>query len=312
MAKKHFLLPSWLVSKVPVLHKFVWMLEAAVVKSLVALLRSMPLERAYRFTNILFRGLKPVLPFTTKIRRNLTLAFPEKNPHEIEGLTRDVCGNLGSAVVDLVFAERIWAEREKRLEWVMEEGVDLESRLGQPLVMVEAHIGAWQIGTFTAGQYGLDVTSVYAPEVNPFLKDFAFKLRATLPVRWISRDGCMRHLSKDLKQGRMVGLVPDARFDGGELVDFFGTPTPANTAAARLAIRHHCDLIPVRAERLDGPRYRITLCKPIRPAKPDATVTEQATQMTADMFKNFEAWIKSDPGQWICFSRRWPHEAYKK
>ena len=41
-----------------------------------------------------------------------------------------------------------------------------------------------------------------------------------------------------------------------------------------------------------------------------APAAEQARQMTAELFKLFEAWIRADPAQWICFSRRWPQEAY--
>ena len=310
MAKKHFLLPSRLVNKMPVLRRFIWMLEAVVVKSLAGLIRRMPPERAYRFTNALFRNLKPVLPFTKKIRRNLAIAFPHKSRQEIEQLTRAVCGNLGLAVADMLLAMRIWAERDRRIEFVMQDGVDFSGFHGRPAVLVDGHIGAWLIGTFVAAQYDLHLTAAYAPEQNPYLKDYANDLRAALPVSLISRDGCMRHLSKELRQGHMVGLISDARFDRGELVDFFGTPMRANTAAARLAVRYQCDLIPIRTERLDGLRFRITVGKPIRPADPGAPAAEQARQMTAELFKLFEAWIRADPAQWICFSRRWPQEAY--
>lgn len=308
MAKKHFLLPSWLINKMPVLRKSVWLLEAAVIKSLVAMIGKMPPERAYGFAAALFSGLKPVLPFTRKIRRNLSIAFPHKNEPEIEKLTRAVCGNLGRAAVDLVLARRIWAERDRRIEFVLRDGADMANYHDRPAVLVEGHIGAWQLGIFVAAQYELHVTSVYAPEQNPYLKDFVAGLRAAMPLTWISRDGCMRELSKELKNGRIVGLVSDTRIDEGVPVPFFGTTIAANTSAARLAVRHHCDLIPIHTERLDAARFRLTVYKPIRPADPDAPVSEQARQMTAELFRHFEAWIRQDPSQWICFSQRWPRE----
>jgi KDO2-lipid IV(A) lauroyltransferase len=312
MAKKHFLLPSWLVNRVPVLRKGVWMVEAAFVRLLVALIRAMPLQRAYRFANAVFRGLKPVLPFTAKIRRNLSVAFPDRSAAEIERLTRAVCGNLGKAGVDLVLADRIWAEREQRIEYEVAPGVDMHSLRQRPAVMVLGHIGAWQIAILLAGQYGLHVTSLYAPEENPYLRDFLFRLRAFMPVHWIDRDGSMRRLSKELRQGNIVGLAADTRFDGGVPVSFFGATMPANPSPARLAIRYGCDLIPVRAERLEGERFRIVVCAPIRPADPAAPVEDQVRQMTAEMFGCFESWIRAMPEQWICFSRRWPQEAYRE
>jgi lauroyl/myristoyl acyltransferase len=177
--------------------------------------------------------------------------------------------------------------------------------------MVEAHVGAWQLATFVAAQYGLDITSVYAPEENPYLKDFLTLLRAALPVHWISRDGCMRRLSKELRKGNMVGLATDTRSGSSERVDFFGVTIAANSSAARLALNNQCDLIPVHTERLEGRRFRTIVCKPIRPADPDAPTGEQVRQMTADLFKCFEAWIRADPAQWICFSRYFPPETYQ-
>jgi len=311
MAKKHFLLPSRLVNKIPALRTFVWVLEATVLKSLIGLIRLLPPERAYGFANALFRGLKPVLPFTRKIRRNLTIAFPHKDLQEIERLARAICGNLGRAAVDLVLAQRIWAAREERIEFVMENGVDLASYRGRPAVLVGGHIGAWQYSIFVAAHYGLDITTVFAPEENPYLKAYLTGLRAGLGGHFVSRNGCMRHLSKELKQGHLVGYIADTRSDDGQAVPFFGTLIAANTSAARLAIRYHCDLIPVRCERLDGVRFRLTVHRPIRPADPEAPVAEQARQMTAALFRHFEDWIRQDPSQWMCFSQRWPKEAHE-
>ena len=311
MAKKHFLVPSWLVNNLPLVRKLVWMTEAIVVWSLVGLIRLLPLQGAYRICNTLLRGLKPMLPFTSRILRNLSIAFPDLSAHQLERLASAVCGNLGSAMVDLVLAGRIWAERDRRFEFVTEEGLDLTSYRGRPVVMVVAHIGAWQLGLFVAAQYDLKLTSVYAPEENPYLRGLLMRLRSKIPVRWVSRDGCMRQLTKELRKGHAVGYATDTRSGSSELVEFFGMTMAANSSAARLALNNQCDLIPVRVERLPGARFRVTACRPIRPADPGAQSRDEPRQMTAELFRHFEAWIKGDPAQWICFSRFWPREAYE-
>ena len=310
MAIKQLFLPAWLVRKLPALRKVSWLFEAFFVKSLAKLIRSLSPERAARMAHAAFRVIGPLCRFATKIRRNLGLAFPQKNEREIKRLTRQACGNLGIAAVELVLSARLWAEREQRIEIVMEDGVDLVSYRNRPAVLVTGHVGAWQISTFVAEAYGLRVTSVYAPEENPYLREYFARLRETLPCQWISRNGCMRVLTKELKQGNVIGLVSDTRMDSGEPLSFFGVPTPSNTTAARLALRHNCDFVPVRAERLPGMRFRITVCRPIRPDDPDAAGAEQAGQMTQKLLDHFEAWIREDPDQWMCFGRRWPHEAY--
>jgi len=310
MAKQYYLVPERLIRALPVLRRFRWFTEALLVKTLVRAMQAMRPERAGRFANAVFRNARRLMPFTGNIRRNLCVAFPDKDALEIDRLTERTCGNLGIAAAELVLAERIWAEREQRIEFVTESGTDLRSYRGRPVVMVTGHIGAWQIAGYIAAQYGLPMTSIYAPEKNPYLRQFIFKLRSALPLNFLSRDGCMRGLTKQLKQGNAIGLTSDTRLDSGAPVPFFGVSTPTNTTAARLAIRHHCDFFPVRAERLPGMKYRITLCRPIQPDNPDASMTEQARQMTEKLFELFEEWIRDTPDQWMCFGRRWPRAAY--
>lgn len=280
------------------------------VKTLVWLMRLMTPQRASAFTSALLRFLKPVIPFSAKIRANLKIAFPDKGAAEIERLTRNVCGNLGNAAVDLVMADRIWNERSSRVEFISEEGVDLAEYRSKAAVMVTGHIGAWQIASLIASQFNLTMTSIYAPERNPYLEDFSLRLRLGLPFNFVSRDGCMRHLAKELKNGHSIGLASDTRLDNGDLITFFGLPAPTNTTAARLALRFKCDFLPVRAERLPGMRFRITLCAPIPPRDPSSTVPEQACQMTQELSALFETWIRDTPDQWMCYGRRWPREAY--
>ncbi len=310
MAQQHFLFSARLIEKLPSLQNLSLRIEAFVVRSLLKLMQSMTPERAAKFANFVFRNLRFVLPFTSKIRRNLSIAFPQKDAREIRRLTRDVCGNLGNAAAELAFAERIWLERDDRIEFVVADGVNLEDYRGNGAVMVTGHIGAWQISTFVASQYKLRITSIYAPEKNPFLADLFLQLRTALPCEWISRDGCMRGLTQELKQKHTVGMVTDTRLDSGDSLEFFGVPTPTNTTAARLALRHNCDLLPVRAERLRDMRFRITVFPPVKPDDPTASANEQACQMTQRIHAYFEDWIRDTPDQWVCFGRRWPHEAY--
>ena len=309
---KRMFVSARLAKKFPALRTAIWRLELFVVKFFVWFIRSMSPERAARVAHFIFRNLAPVLPFTAKIRANLGVAFPHASDLELRKLTVKTCGNLGIAVVDIILSQRIWTEREQRIEFVMEEGVDLANYKSRPVVLVTGHIGAWQLAAFVAECYDLRVTSVFAPEKNPYVRDYVANLRAQLPFTFISRDGCMRALAKELKQGNVLGLASDTRMDGGDLLSFFGVQTPSNTSLARLALRYNCDFIPVRAERLPGMRIRITAHRPIRSDNPDASDAEQARQMTQSMLDHFEAWIRDAPDQWMCFGRRWPHEAYTK
>lgn len=310
MAQEHYLLPDRWVKKLPGLKNLVWPLEALVLRLLMWVMNIISVQHAYDVVVRLCRIIEPLAPFTAKFSCNLAVAFPEKTPSEIKQLATSGCANIGKALADLVLAKRIWEEREQRIEFVMEDGVDLSKTAGRPAVFVTAHVGAWQITSFVSVQYNLPMTSVYAPESNPYLHKLVNQLRSALPCRFILKKGCMRGLMATLKQGNVVGFVPDLRLDGGELIPFFGVDAPSNTTAARLALHHGCELLPIRAERLPNCRFRITVFRSIQPDDPNAPIDIQAKQMTRNQLALFESWIRDTPDQWLCVGRRWGEEAY--
>jgi KDO2-lipid IV(A) lauroyltransferase len=76
-------------------------------------------------------------------------------------------------------------------------------------------------------------------------------------------------------------------------------------ALARFAISVGCPVIPVRFERLDGCRFRISFYPPLAlPATGDrnADVAEIMRAINAQL----EEWIRDKPGQWLWLHRRWP------
>ncbi len=179
---------------------------------------------------------------------------------------------------------------------------------GKPAVLVTAHIGPWTLTNFVAGHHGFPLTIVYAPESNPYVHDMMLRLRGALPVELLARDNSMRVLIGELSRGATIGLGSDVRLDSGEMIPFFGRDMPTNTVPARLALRFDCELVPARAERLPGGRYRITLYPPVRADNPEAAAPVQAANMTAQLNVLFEQWIREAPGEWLCLARRWPKD----
>ena len=65
-------------------------------------------------------------------------------------------------------------------------------------------------------------------------------------------------------------------------------------------------LLPIRAERLPGSRFRISVYDPIISTQPEASLDDQAVDLTVQVSRYFEDWIREYPEQWICLKRHWP------
>ncbi len=312
MIEKHYLLPDRWVQKWPALQKIFWALEAFILRLAMWFMRLFSMQRGYDLAVGLCRLVEPFTPFTDKFERNLLIAFPEISRPEIRKIAVDTCANIGKALADLVLAKRIWKEREERIEFVTLGETNPPFEPGRPVVLVTAHIGAWQLASFVVARHKMSMVSVYAPEANPFLHKLVNNLRADLHSGFVPKKGCMRELMSTLKRGDVVGFVPDLRMDGGAQLPLFDVNTPSNTTAARLALHHGCELVPVHAERLPGCRFKITTYPPIRADDQNASVEEQARQMTQKQLALFETWIRDTPDQWLCVGRRWEEHVYDR
>jgi lauroyl/myristoyl acyltransferase len=150
----------------------------------------------------------------------------------------------------------------------------------------------------------LTISVIYTPEPNPWLHGFFLSLRRAFGGPMVPSAGGARELLHELAAGRSVGAAFDTRVDQGEMVPFFGTPTPTSTLPALLAQRGY-PLVPIRAVRLPNARFRIEVLAPLVPADPDLPRKERILDMTHRLNLIFEDWIREYPGEWICMKRRW-------
>jgi KDO2-lipid IV(A) lauroyltransferase len=305
---KYYFFPRELAKRQPQLTRIGWLIETAVIRSVIWALRRLPLERASAIARRLFSALGPYTQTARRVRRNLFIALPERSAGQRRKLEREIFGNLGVTLAELAQLDRIWAQRAARMEFVAAPEIELLHQSGRPAVLVTAHVSAYTLTNFVAAEYGFPLTIVYLPESNPHVRELIVRLYQALPVKLQARDNSMRALLTELAGGRTVGLACDVRLDSGEPLQFFGHDMPANTVPARLALRYDCDLIPTRAERLPGGRFRITMLAPVRPRDAAGSEAERARDMTAQLLRTFESWIEATPGEWMCLARRWPKD----
>jgi KDO2-lipid IV(A) lauroyltransferase len=303
---QYYLVPKELASRVPALGRLAQSFEAAVFRGVFWLIRRLSLRQANRLAAGFFGFTGPRGGKAQKARTNLAVAFPDATPEWIEETTRGIFRHLGISAAELIKLEQIWAEREQRLEFELEDAAREHLENKGATVFVCAHVGAWQLTNFIAGHMDLTISTIYAPESNAALREMMLSLRHHMGVNLIPSDAGVRPLIKELNSGHSIGMAVDTRLDTGKLIPFFGREALTNTTAARLALRTGAALVPINAVRLPGERYRITVYDPIPNPLPEAGLDEQAEAMTLGINQAFERWIRATPDQWICLKRRWP------
>ena len=301
-----YLIPKKLARKAPFLVTVSQWLEARAFAFIFWLIRWLSLEQANRLSAFAFGLVAPYGDKIDKARVNLAIAFPDASEEWRERTARQIFRYLGVSAAELIKMGEIWEQRQQRLEWDIAPGAAQVIGRKDAAVFVSAHIGAWQLTNLVSLEYGLTISTIYAPESNETLRKMMLELRESFGVKLIPSDAGVRPLMKELAAGHSIGMAMDTRLDTGKLLPYFGRDALTNTTAARLALRCGAALIPIRCVRLPGNRYRICLYDPIVSEQPDAPIDEQAAEMTVQINHCFEQWIREYPEQWICLKRRWP------
>ena len=286
-----------------------WAVESGLLGLLGGLSRLLSPDLASAAGRRLMRRLGPRLDKSRHIRRNLTIAFPDKDAADIEELVRDLWGNLGSILAEYPHLGTIChTEADQRLSYVVRGDPPVLQKSGTPAVFVTAHLANWELAAGALVHLGVPLTVVYTRLQNPYMDSMLYRAREALGCGLVERDGAGRQLMRCLKQGTSVGLLVDQRVDSGEPVPFFGRDMMTSITPAQLSLRFDCDLIPVQIQRLEGARFRVIIHEPVRPADESLDKHSQALQMTRQINVLFESWIREQPQQWMCTKRRWPKE----
>ncbi|GMQ83579.1 MAG: lysophospholipid acyltransferase family protein [Gammaproteobacteria bacterium] len=293
----------------PRLLRILWALEAGLVGLVGALARLLPPDTASAAGHALLAGLGPRLDKTRQIRRNLKIAFPEKNATETCRLVRAMWGNLGSVLAEYPHLGRICKPGpEQRLDCVLEGDPEVFRKNGKPAVFVTAHLANWELAAGAVVQQGVPLSVVYTKMQNPWMDRLLFRTRKSLGCGLMERDNAARTLLRCLKKGTSIGLLVDQRVDAGEPVPFFGRDMLTSVTPAQLALRFGCELIPIQVQRLHGARFRAIFHKPVVADDENAENAEKILQMTRKINTLFESWIRERPHEWMCTKRRWPKD----
>lgn len=305
---KYYILPKRLIDRVPWIETPVWAFEAGVFYLWLGVVRLMPFpvardvfSRLMGFAGYRNRNKRRV------VLRNLEVVLPEATEAERADVAHEVFRTTGRAAVELFLLGRLWKRRARYLAFDVHPEAQAAIDRKEPIVFATAHAGAWQLTPLLGRKFGISISVLYAPDGNPMLNRFFLGRRAAFGGPLVPTFGGGREMIRELAAGRSVGAAFDTRIDQGELVPFFGVPAPTNTLPAMLGLRGY-KVVPTRAVRLSGCRYRIEVMAPIAPTDAEAPRQAQVLDLTRQLNGVFESWIREDPGQWICMKRRWPKD----
>lgn len=279
-------------------------LEAGLARAVFAVLSRLPARVVSGFGGWLGRRVAPFAGARRTAERNLAHALPEYDAKARAQIVRQAFDNFGRTMVEYAALAKI-ARDPGRIEVEGHEQLALMAAQGRPAMLFCAHLGNWEVIPPALARLSKPLTIVYRPANNPLVDRMIAELRAPFTAGMAPK-GAMgaRQMLKALSAGEHVIMVVDQKLNTGMEIPFFGRGAFTGDAVARFAMRFDCPVFPVRTERLEDGRFKVTVEEPFHfPAHgTDNDVREALVRIN----KRLEDWIRQRPGQWLWMHKRWP------
>lgn len=240
-------------------------------------------------------------------RRNLRFAFPEASPQWIRRTAWDVAQNYGITMVEMI--QMMFFSRDQVLSRVKLHGLDqLLEKVSpqQGVILVSAHMGNWEIGMQAMPcLFDRPLTAVAKKFKEGLMDTLLHKIRTRFGSKILYKKGAMAEMTRVIREGGILTILVDmARSKDGIDIEFFGKKATATPAAAMLALRCRCPIVPVFCLREADGTIGIQIGAPIemlrsRDLRRDLVVN---TQRITDVV---EGMVRQHPEQWHWVMRRW-------
>jgi KDO2-lipid IV(A) lauroyltransferase len=291
-------------------------LEYAALRTIVGLIRLMPLRLATGFSAHAWRLLAPIVNPKRHARAldNLRIAFPEKSEAERARICVAHWENLGRVMAETMQIDRLVAD-PSRIRIVNDR---LFSRYKDKLgaaIGVSLHMGNWEVAIWPFVEARANPGGVYRSVNNPYVDAYLrYQRRDLFPGGLFGRgkvegdhgddQKTARLLNDFVRRGGRLGLVCDLYDRTGLPVPFFGREARTQAIAAMIA-------------RRVGSRMWMSCCRRVgRESRFEIEIRELRVPRTGnqgedirwimtEMQRQFEAWIRDDPEQWMWSNRRW-------
>ena len=247
------------------------------------------------------------VPHRRIVRRNLAFAYPDWSREQVKNISRHIFQNLGITFLEILQLTAL--SREDLLKKIRIVGLEnLQLALGSKkgLILVSGHLGSWEMGLMYACSIlekpilGVVKKIRYAP-----LNRRIHRLRARFGLKIVYKKGALPEMRQTLRRGGIVGLLVDQsrRLEGVE-VTFFGHKVAATPAAAFLAIRCKCPVLPLFCVREANGQLNLVV-KPALEFKRTGDLRSDVQANTQVITDAVERMIRKYPEQWFWVHKRW-------
>lgn len=240
--------------------------------------------------------------------RNLQIAFPTLSDGQRSGIIRRLFVGLGRQLSEFCAFPSYTAENARRVAvYDGFENYEAARAAGRGVLLLTAHLGGWEIGSFVHSLFGYPINIVVRRLDNPKVDALVDRYRTLHGNQTFAKEDFARGLLAAMKTGETVGILIDTNMTPpqGVFVDYFGVPACTASGMARVALRSGAAVVPAftiwdRKMR----KYRVRFDPALRLISTGDDDAD-AVSNTAMFTRVVQDYATRYPEQWLWVHRRW-------
>jgi len=246
----------------------------------------------------------------SRIRRiaekNVQLCFPELTQLQQDDLVKKSLYETGKVILE---TGKMWlGNTQKTLQLVKETKnqhlIDDALKNNKGVILAMPHYGSWELTSLYCAEH-YPMTTMYAPQDDSRVERLMRHARQRTSAKLVPTDNTgIRAMSKALKQGEVISILPDqSPKNNGLFVPFFGQPCYTMTLLSKLAQKNNAVVIFTYAKRLKNSSGFEIIFREAGKDLSKLELEESVTQMNLDI----EQLIRETPYQY-----QWTYKRFKE
>lgn len=289
---------------------FTHRVQYAALRVMIALLSLVPWKVASAAGAALGRlGYWPLKVRRRVAEKQIADSFPDMPFTQRRAIAIGAYKNLGRVGIETALGSRLNPQRildifDAPVGWEYLEG---PASRGQGVILVSGHLGNWEIGAAYVAARGLKVSAVVRGQSNKLFEEFTNRSRRRLGWNTIWDGEATRGIPRAIRDGHVVPLLADQGVMGlsSIWVPFFGRLARTPQGPAVFALRLGAPCVVCVVARQPGGRYRLFV-EPVQIIDTGNRERDVET-IVAAYTRQFEAWVRKYPDQYLWQHRRWRH-----
>ncbi len=267
-----------------------------------SIFKILPLGLARKLGLFITSLLGPILPINNLVKKNLKIAFENKNDEWINSVSQKVWKNMGETIAEYSHLDEI---SKDHITIIKNKFYTEAFNTNSKSIIISAHSSNWEIPGMSIRKVNHEASAIVREPNNPLINFVLKRFREKYSLKCLSKDiSGTKQLLTNFNKGDSIALLADLQLSTGVDLNFFNREMKFSSLPAQIALKAKCNIFlgwPVRKN--DG-SFEFEIHDSIKTTGL-ANNSENILKISRKIVFFFESMIKKYPEQYFWFHNRW-------